>query len=439
MGEALNLVAGDHELSRDNMTGGDAMAEGNNPIGTVITPDREEDWQPAPQQGGRERKRKLISLTSSPPLSNNNRFEILSIEESNEDPRQSEETALKKIDRRQSSERSNQINAARSELPPQQQPDVQPEQEAQEQRPEQEQQVQELPHQQVERQQQPLQQEGEQQQERQPGQQQPKLRQEQQEQLEEEKQKQQQHSTQQQQQAELQQQQPPVKPQEQEEQHLEQQQEQQQELQSSPRFSASQPTMSIGVRPVVHNDKTKSQWSLTVKPQTKTVVIADSNFRLATHLPADWEVHVYPGMNLIQTNNVILASNINTSKNIQHVVVSSGMNNRGWSFNNVLTDINKVHSSLEKLRCTGHFVGISTPPEIPETEKETINKINNHARHRFNKNYIQPLPLNEVSVSPNDKFKIHYDHFTVEKICSGIVNHFLCLTGFLPKPGRLSL
>jgi hypothetical protein len=169
------------------------------------------------------------------------------------------------------------------------------------------------------------------------------------------------------------------------------------------------------------------------------VVIADSNFRLATELPADWEVHVYPGMQLNHLHNLIESSKLRGYRNLKNIIVSVGINNRSWSFTSVLVDINKVYVSLQKTGRTAHFVGISTPPGLLDVEKDTIRKINEQAKHRFGQFYIPALAPNEVSVSPTDKYKIHYDYDTVAKICREILNHFLYLTDIRPKPGRQSL
>jgi len=207
-----------------------------------------------------------------------------------------------------------------------------------------------------------------------------------------------------------------------------------------PIVSTSQPARIMDVKPVEHLDKVKAHWSLNIKQQTQTVVIADSNFRMVKKLPADWEVHVYPGMSLIQARNLVASSScLNTNRALKNIIVSVGINNRGWSFNNVLPDINKLFISLERTDRAGYFVGVSIPPRIPETEKDVIRKLNDHAKQRFGSYFINELAPDEVSVCPKDKYKIHYDQDTLDKICLGITNHFLSLTAFGHKPNRLSL
>lgn len=205
-------------------------------------------------------------------------------------------------------------------------------------------------------------------------------------------------------------------------------------------FSATQPARLIGVRPIVHNDLLKCNWSLSLRPDTKTVVIADSNFRMATELPADWEVHVFPGMYLSHTMSLIdTCKDLRTSKRLEHIIVSSGINNRGWAFKNVLPDLNKVFASLTRTGRSTHFLGISVPPDVTEAEKTTLNQINDHALKRFERFYIKPLSADQVIISLTDRYKIHYDQNTINKICSNICNHFLCLPSALPRPRLRSL
>jgi hypothetical protein len=142
-------------------------------------------------------------------------------------------------------------------------------------------------------------------------------------------------------------------------------------------------------------------------------------------------------MQLIHLHYLIESTKWN--RNLKHIIVHVGINNRSWSFKGALVDVNKVYVSLERTGRTAHFVGISTPPGLPDGEKDTLQKINEQAKHRFGRFYIAALAPNEVSVSPTDRYKIHYDCDTVAKICGGIVNHFLYLADIRPKPGRQSL
>ena len=440
MGEALDLVGTGFELPHVETL--QEQTTGPAPIQTIITPARGEGWHRVPQG---QRKRKLRTLITPPPVVFNNRFGALPLE-GDLNQRDPAETPSKRLNRRQSGDRPGFVPVSTNDTASTSF-DPQPQNPIEEQQKEQQQERQEKQQQEQQQQEQQQQQQEEQQEQQQHEQQQEQQQHEQQqEQLQQEEQQQQE-----QQQEQLQQEQQ----QQQQEQQLQQEQQQLQQQQvfdnppdspnsaelasSSPRLSASQPAMTIGARPVVHNERIKSHWSLKVKPQTKTVVIADSNFRLATQLPADWEVHVYPGMSLIQTCRVIESSNLRSSNNLQHVIFNAGINNRGWTFSNVLIDFNKVCSSIEKTGCTGHFVGISIPPEIPDYEKETIRRINNHAKGKLGNKYIQQLSPDQVSVSPTDKFKIHYDHDTIFKICDNIVNHFLSLTDFRYRLGRQSL
>ncbi len=94
--------------------------------------------------------------------------------------------------------------------------------------------------------------------------------------------------------------------------------------------------------------------------------------------------------------------------------------------NNTRSDFGKLILALTRTRREFHFVGVSIPPEIPDLEKRTLNELNRHAKTKLGNSFIKPLPASEVSVCPNDVFKIHYDRITLSKICHNIVSHFLC-------------
>jgi hypothetical protein len=193
--------------------------------------------------------------------------------------------------------------------------------------------------------------------------------------------------------------------------------------------SNSQPILNQLSKPIIHTEEIKANWNLKIKPQTKTIVLADSNFRLATQLPADWEIHVYPGANMTNIYKLIKSTHIPESVKI--LIIAVGINNRTWAPASATIEFNKLFSATEKLNCATHFVGISIPPALNERERSNLNFINKYVEQKCIKNYIKPLNDHEVSVSPNDSFKIHYDQNTINKICTKITRHFLVLS-----PGR---
>ena len=193
--------------------------------------------------------------------------------------------------------------------------------------------------------------------------------------------------------------------------------------------SNSQPILNQLSKPIIHTEDIKANWNLKIKPQTKTIVLADSNFRLATQLPADWEIHVYPGANITNIHKLIKSTPI--PETLKTLIIAVGINNKAWAPASTTIEINKLFSVTERLHCATHYVGVSIPSGLNEREKNNINFINKYAEQKCIKNFIKPLNDHEVSVSPNDSFKIHYDQNTINKICTKITRHFLVLS-----PGR---
>lgn len=177
--------------------------------------------------------------------------------------------------------------------------------------------------------------------------------------------------------------------------------------------------------PTVHDNEIKNNWALRrVRPDTTVLIIGDSNLRLLDKLPYNFEIHVFPGAYINHMTQIVKSLNTEDTK-LQDIVVHAGINNKAWNFNSTQTDLNKLTVALSRARVRGHVMGINIPKGLSPNEKEVLSKINAHTSHRMMSNYISPLPNEQVSVSPTDKFKIHYDQCTVDKMCKIITKHFL--------------
>lgn len=197
-------------------------------------------------------------------------------------------------------------------------------------------------------------------------------------------------------------------------------------LRPEPRPSSSQPALirradgpPVGPRMdrlTIHDSKAKSMWSIgTLLPTTDTLIIADSQFRLAREIPADWEIHVFPGANLCHASGI--AQKL-PPKKIPNIVAHVGINNRGCAWeNSAHTDLGKFLSNLAKATPNPAFCGIAIPEGFPPKEKTLLRQINDHARIRSKCQYVEPVPTDQVSVSPDG---LHYKQETVDKILDNI-------------------
>ena len=171
----------------------------------------------------------------------------------------------------------------------------------------------------------------------------------------------------------------------------------------------------------VHTGMPKHSWTARVGQNTKVVILGDSNMRLARNLPNGWEAHVYPGAHL--NNMATIIQKMEKPDSLTTVVVAAGINNRTWQVDNIRHDIYKVSNVASNRNLTCHFVGVSIPPKITEDEKSHLRSLNKIASERFRHRYINSV--SEVSVSPTDRYKIHYDQNTVDQIIGNIKTHFL--------------
>jgi hypothetical protein len=190
---------------------------------------------------------------------------------------------------------------------------------------------------------------------------------------------------------------------------------------SSTRSSLPNPYVNLSTHSnvTVYDSNNKRQWRLHIKNSPNTVIIADSNFRLAKDipLPDDWEVHVYPGNNFLHTTNLLKTATIPNC--VKNIVLAVGINNKGWNFTiSSKPDWNKMLSEAKKVKPAVHFLGVSTV-----NPSESIKTINQEGKKNFGAKFITALPEDQVTVSPSDPFKIHHDRVTVEKIINSIKIH----------------
>jgi hypothetical protein len=172
----------------------------------------------------------------------------------------------------------------------------------------------------------------------------------------------------------------------------------------------------------IHDNKPKSNWKLNIKGSPNTVLITDSNFRLASHdipIPDDWEIHVYPGSYFAHTANILKTATIPDC--VKDVILAVGINHKNWKFEtSTKRDLNKMVAEANRMNPNVHFLGVSTV-DLPES----IKAINESTRKTFGNHFIPALSKDQVTISPIDPFNIHHNKVTVEKIIKSIQFHLL--------------
>ena len=177
-------------------------------------------------------------------------------------------------------------------------------------------------------------------------------------------------------------------------------------------------------QPQIHKTHTKKYWRIPdLKPGTDSIVLADSNGASLKNFPNNWEVHVFPGAQIIHAHR-ILEEFLRSGQSLENLVVAVGINNRTWQRNSFEPDLNKLARSILKCKFNAKLMGVSIPSGLPQGEKGTVSTINTLFHNKLGyKNYIKPIT--DPGIAPEDKYGIHYDPDTGERIKQAILKSFL--------------
>src|SRR6201996_4028559 len=183
------------------------------------------------------------------------------------------------------------------------------------------------------------------------------------------------------------------------------------------------PTNTDRLRKFVYNSKNKGMWKLNVRHKPTTLVLGDSNMRLARNIPDDWEIHVYPGAYLRHAVSLLQTTGLPDS--IKNIVVAVGVNHRSMEYASTKLEFGRVRAQAKILGGKQlHFLGVSTSSGLSTTEAANIRQLNADAGSSFgNRKFIRPLPTEQVTIAPSDPFRIHHDHPTVDRVIESIKVH----------------
>jgi hypothetical protein len=194
-------------------------------------------------------------------------------------------------------------------------------------------------------------------------------------------------------------------------------------IEPQPTTPASTSSNTDHLRRFIYDSKKKNAWELKIHKQPTTLILGDSNMRLARNIPDDWEIHAYPGAYLKHAAN-LLQPNKQPNKlpdSIKNIVVAVGVNNRSWVYaRSTKPDLTRVGTRAKALGGRVHFLGISTSG-LSSDEDANIKQLNTDARSSFGRNFIHPLPTEQVIIAPSDP--IHHDQSTVDRIIDSIKCH----------------
>lgn len=173
------------------------------------------------------------------------------------------------------------------------------------------------------------------------------------------------------------------------------------------------------------DSKPKNKWVIETGPNTKTVIIGDSNMSKAQCSDPEVEIHAYPGMNLMSLLTVI-RNTTTLDPALRTVVVAVGVNNRGMNFDK-LTLYNVRQLGLMATRLEGRgirflFTGVSVGSNhsFSRVEVNNINRVNAEAEDEFGVQwFIPPLPSSEIRC---ERDGLHHTTDSVSKVVASILD-----------------
>jgi hypothetical protein len=174
----------------------------------------------------------------------------------------------------------------------------------------------------------------------------------------------------------------------------------------------------------LHQGNKRAWRVLPESPDTCVLVVGDSNLRHVRNIPPYWQVEALPGADLCDLMDGLTALAGNEKQFT--VVLQAGINHRDKHDAEDETDIKKMLSAVRGNAAIDEifFNGVSIPQEIPESDAQRLVALNNFMKLQVgNAYYIEPIDRLEVQVSPTDRYKIHYDQDTVDRISQNMHRH----------------
>lgn len=166
--------------------------------------------------------------------------------------------------------------------------------------------------------------------------------------------------------------------------------------------------------------ETKSDWMIQPLEDTFALIIGDSNLKLAKAVPAGYETHVFPGLNL--DHATILLTKLQKLTTPLKIAVSVGINNRDTPPMELDILIQKILTAST----TGPHEVLMTGVPISGTQSReqdnNIKYLNDGLEKAFGEWYVGPIPQGEITISKADLYQIHHTQETTDKVMKSILS-----------------
>jgi hypothetical protein len=164
----------------------------------------------------------------------------------------------------------------------------------------------------------------------------------------------------------------------------------------------------------------KDRWSFDVSPTTTNIVIGDSNLQRITRVPANWQIEALPGARLRHVTQAISRMTIPTDRHV-NIILQAGINHRDKPTEDFTTSLEHLMEQLGENKQVDRifYAGIPASNRLPEAEN--VAAINRCIIDIVGQdNYILPLTSDQLLINSPDKYGIHYDAATADRILNKI-------------------
>lgn len=172
-------------------------------------------------------------------------------------------------------------------------------------------------------------------------------------------------------------------------------------------------------RVIIHRTRKEERWSVTIRPSETTLLIGDSNMRLATMIPTSWTSHVFPGAKSRDVVDILRSLDVRHGDQLRRVIVQVAINDRD---DPVPTDyIAEAARICKSLRLQLIYVGVPLPTDAPSRVANSVREFNAATQSEVRTLFISPVPSSQVVISRGDRHGIHHTVDTVQAVVRSII------------------
>jgi len=150
-----------------------------------------------------------------------------------------------------------------------------------------------------------------------------------------------------------------------------------------------------------------------------TLIIGDSNMRMAKTVPAGWQLVVLPGAKCRHVIEMVERTCRSDQRRVETIYLQVGINHRD-DVGLAEAEFRETFRQLRKIAVKVRYVGISYDRRLPGRVRDHIQDMNRMWRN-ISDGYVYPLEYRDVRIQ-DDRFGIHHDRDTVQRVMGSIID-----------------